>query len=424
MSLRGSGVSAVAVTIFGVAALLMGMLMFAATALYLTRAFEQSSGIAEYRAGESKKLVRAYAVLDPEPSGGALINKTYLILENAWPDAIVIEYLAVVKKSGQVVGREVSIEVAPGTFVQMKPSDIDPSLQAYDGDFWMFKREVDYLVLSAGGGSYISHLEYRHNVTGVAVETSTIGSTTTVTVTATTTTTTTRTETATYVTTPTATAGTVTQTSTLCQIYTGYITAASASTRYQTVTVWETKVVSWCGTTYCPLCTSCTSTVYATITTTSTGVGFTARYTLTGYCGACDLTGGQSGAPALLLAGAWMLYGGRAQTITVTVTAGQPTTSTATYTATTTTVTSTATTTKTSTSTAPAVTTTATSYATITKTVYSGAKTAVVVTSTVVSTKTTTSTVPYGVVSVTITKTVLSGKTTATTISGYSIKCG
>ena len=156
------GVSATAVTLFGVVAILIGMAAFTALTVYLVRAYQTSQGLVESYAGEGKAVVRVYAVLLMENSTDRVLNRTILVFENLWPDLIRIDHIAVVGKSGSLISeRETSILLKPGQGGWMKPSQLDSSLAVYDDDFWKFKREVGYLEVHVNvGGSGSSFKSY------------------------------------------------------------------------------------------------------------------------------------------------------------------------------------------------------------------------------------------------------------------------
>jgi len=230
-----AGISATAATLLGVLALLIGLLAFTATTVYLVRAAQVGSSIAGAYAGESKALVRVYAALEMERSGNLVLNKTYLIFENLWPDELMIDHIAVASKSGSLIAdKPISMSLRPGQSIQLKPSDIDPSLSIYDNDFWRFKREVGYIEMHADvggqGASFRSYPAYRAETGPLVIETvespsatatttvtKTVTSTATITPTSTITSTATATATSTYVTTPTKTV-TTTCTLTTCSI--------------------------------------------------------------------------------------------------------------------------------------------------------------------------------------------------------------
>ena len=245
------GVSATVATLIGVVALLLGMVAFTATTVYLVRAVQSGSAIAGGYAGESKALVKVYAVLEMEKSGDRLLNKTYLVLENLWPDELTVDHVALASRSGGLIAEKpLSIRLKPGEAVRMKPSDIDPRLALYDEDFWRFKREVAYFEMhvdvGGGGSSFKSYPEYRVRPSPpTATPEPTITPTVTPTVTAT------RTLTRTLTKTLTKTATTATSTATVTTTVTPTTTTTTATT---TVTTTVTSTA--------------TSTVTATITST------------------------------------------------------------------------------------------------------------------------------------------------------------
>ena len=156
------GVSATVVTLFGVVAILIGMVAFTALTVYLVRAYQTSTGIVESYAEESKSVVKVYAVLFMENSTDRVLNKTVLIFENLRPDEVKIDHVAVVGSSGSLlVEKETNIVLNPGQAGWIRPSELDSSLAPYDEDFWKFKREVEYLEIHIDvGGSGSSFKSY------------------------------------------------------------------------------------------------------------------------------------------------------------------------------------------------------------------------------------------------------------------------
>ncbi|MEM1557891.1 MAG: hypothetical protein QXG12_04800 [Thermoproteota archaeon] len=415
------GISAVAATVFGIIALLIGLTVFSTLTLALIRGVGSGGEIAEYRALESKSIVKVVVELVQEKSGDQLLNKTYIVFENIWPDEVTIDHVAIVSKSGQkILDKAMNIQLKAGRSVRVKPSQIDQSLQLYDEDFWKLKREVDYVEMHVDIGgkgssfkSYPVYSIYGGESPEIIITTTTVYPTTTTmktvttTITKTTTPTTTKTitttstMTSTYTTTPTVTT-TKTCTYTTCkqQLYaTGYTAIRTSIPTYITITM-----TSYSTSGYCSIIRH-----YSTIWVTSTYVTIRGSRlgTITcGICGTCPTTIYQSsslptsntlyyiGIPLLLVGGvmpgrlsrkeliiAFLILGffmsvffgdALSEGITVTVTetgttttSTVTTTSTTTYTSTapTTTVTSTVTTTFTTTltSTAPTITSTITS---------------------------------------------------------------
>jgi len=193
------------------------------------RAVQSGSAMAGAHAEESKALVKVYAVLEMVRSGNALLNKTYLILENLWPDELTIDHVAVASKSGSLIAeRGLSISLRPGMSIQLKPSDIASSLSIYDDDFWRFKREVGYIEIHVDiggqGASFKSYPEYRAEAGPLMIETVASPDRTV-------TTTVTRTETRTVTTTPTSTiTSTATSTVTSTYVTTPIITVTTTCT--------------------------------------------------------------------------------------------------------------------------------------------------------------------------------------------------
>jgi hypothetical protein len=259
------GISATAATLLGVLALLIGLLAFTATTVYLVRAVQAGSAMAGAYAGESKALVKVYAALEMEKSGNTVLNKTYLIFENLWPDVLTIDHIAVASKSGSLIAEKpMSMSLRPGQSIQLKPSDIDPSLSIYDNDFWRFKREIGYIEMHADvggqGSSFISYPEYKDLL---AIE-KTISPSTIVT---------TVTQTMTSTTTITSTATPTTVTSAITRTVTGTVTHTVTNTITYTVTGTVTQIVI-------PITTTVTRTATVTTTPTST-VTSTATVTVT-----------------------------------------------------------------------------------------------------------------------------------------------
>ena len=279
-ALSRRGVSATVATLFGVVALLLGMVAFTATTVYIVRAAQSGSAAVGSYAGESKAVVKIYAVLEMEKSGDVLLNKTYLVMENLWPDEATIDHVAVASRSGSLVAEKaLSIKLKPGESIQVKPSDIDPSLAAYDDDFWRFKREVGYFEIHVDvggqGSSFKSYPEFKVGSSPLEMVTMTAGGSTI-------TTTVTRTVTTTYVTTPTKTV-TTTCTHTTCiqrNIVGGYtVVRVRAPT---TIVVTKTIIIpEYCFVTY-----TVTITSYLTSTTT-TVKGVRVGKTTCDLCGRC-----------------------------------------------------------------------------------------------------------------------------------------
>jgi hypothetical protein len=156
------GVSATAVTLFGVVAILIGMAAFTALTVYLVRAYQASQGLVESYAGEGKAVVRVYAVLSMENSTDRVLNRTFLVFENLWPDLVKIDHIAIAGRSGSLMlDKPVNIALKPGQAGWLKPSELDGSLSVYDEDFWRFKREVGYFEIHVNiGGSGSSFKSY------------------------------------------------------------------------------------------------------------------------------------------------------------------------------------------------------------------------------------------------------------------------
>ena len=298
-ALSRRGVSATVATIFGVVALLLGMVAFTAVAVYLARMAYSGSAMAGAYAGESKALVKVYAVLDMEKSGDTVVNKTYLIFENLWPDELTVDHVAVASKSGGMMAEKpLNIKLKPGESVQMKPSDIDPSLSIYDEDFWRFKREVGYFEIhvdvGGAGSSFKSYPEYKVGSSPLEMVTTTVGGSTatttvtktvtsTITTTPTSTMTATSTSTYTYVTTPTTTVTTTCTYTTCSQVNLATTYAVVRVTAPTTVVVTETSYTRLVN---CYILSTSTITSYLTSTTTTpsaTRIGSTTC----GVCGRC-----------------------------------------------------------------------------------------------------------------------------------------
>jgi len=262
------GISSTVVTLLGVTALLIGMVAFTATVVYFARALQLATEIAGSYAGESKAVVGVYAIMEMEKAGDILVNKTYLIVENLWPDEVTIDHVAVAFKSGsQTPEKNMDVKLKPGQSIQLKPSDIDPNLQVYDNDFWRFKREVDYIKIHADVGrqgvgfkAYPGYKALIGQYGAGATSTTQSGSyTSTVTVT------TTITQTSTYITTPTRTVTTTCTYNTCVQreYQTGYIT-----TRLRAPTIITITETSFITRGYCIIL-STTTTLYLKSTSTT-----------------------------------------------------------------------------------------------------------------------------------------------------------
>jgi len=427
------GISAVAATVFGIIALLIGLTVFSALTLALIRGVGSSGEIVEYRALESKSIVKIVVELVQEKSGDKLLNKTYIAFENIWPDEVTIDHIAIVSKSGQkILDKAMNIQLKAGGSIRVKPSQIDQSLQIYDEDFWKLKREVDYVEMHANVGksgssfkSYPVYSIYGGESPEIIITTTTVypATTTTKTVTITTTktttptttktVTTTSTMTSTYTTTPTVTT-TKTCTYTTCKqqlIATGYTAIRTSIPTYITITETSYSTIGRCR----------MVTHYSIIWVTSTKVTIIGSRlgTITcGVCGTCPTTIYQSSSPPasntlyyiaiplLLIGGVIPRRFSRKELIITFLILGLFTSSlfedvlsegvtvtvTETGTATTSTVTTTSTTTYTST--APTTTVTSTVTTTITTTLTSTAPT---ITSTIISTTLTTETLCLGV---------------------------
>lgn len=388
-AMNRKAVSATAATIFGVIAIIIGMLIFSYLAVGIVRSFQASSGIVGGYAEESKAVLRAYAVLDIEKSGNTILNKTYLVFENLVPDEVAVDHIAITSKSGAIISdKSLQIKLKPGESVQLKPSEIDQALAVYDGDFWRFKKEIGYFEIHVEvggvGSSFKSIPVFRMGSNPIEIVTTSIGGATTTTATTTITRTETSWETSTYTSTIRVTT-TCTKTTCRQQDYvTEYIVVTS---RVPQTTLTVTKTV-FTDTWICRTIRTITyySTYYATVTRTEVISSLLGRVTCS--CGQCPTgvyyvprTSENSQslaiymlAPLFALAVAPEHFKldrrrlalaiiililatvlitpnmGSAQTITVTVTGTNPTTETTTITTTsTTTITSTTTTTVTST---------------------------------------------------------------------------
>lgn len=271
------GISAVAVTIFGVIALLIGLLMFSTLTLALVRSVGSGGEIAGYRAQEHKAFLRVLAILSQEVSGGTLLNKTYIVIENMWPGDVAVDHIAITSKTGQkILDKTFSLTIKAGGSVRLAPSQIDQTLQVYDNDFWKFKREVDSVEFHADiggvGASFVSNPAYivGGSVPEVVVTTTTAQRTTT-----TATTYVTATTTSMIVTTPTTTV-TTTCTRTTCSqilIQPTYYTISTSTVYPWTVT--KTQILE-CRTIY-------TSYRYITTCSVVESPGYYCYYTVNRY---------------------------------------------------------------------------------------------------------------------------------------------
>jgi hypothetical protein len=299
-----AGISATAATLLGVLALLIGLLAFTATTVYLVRAAQAGSSIAGAYAGESKALVKVYAVLEMEKSGNSVLNKTYLIFENLWPDVLIADHIAVVSKSGSlIVEKDLGIILLkPGQQLLLKPSEIDPTLSIYDNDFWRFKREIGYIEMHVDAGgqgmSFKSYPEYRAEAGPLIIEPVYVTTTdVTNTVVIVTSTTTTITPTVTITTTCSLTSCSITRVP--ATAYT--IVRVSMPAQYVTVTATVVRTNYYCITTYVPY-TTWVTTRYTTVDQTMAGtiscaVCGSCSQGLYGSC-PCPISSTTSGSPA------------------------------------------------------------------------------------------------------------------------------
>lgn len=300
-AMNRKAISATAATIFGVVAIIIGMLLFTYMAVGIVRSFQAGSAMAGAYSGESKSVLKAYAVLEMEKSGDTVVNKTYIVFENLVPDEVTVDHIALASKSGAIITEKaLNIKLKPGESIQLKPSSIDSSLSVYDNDFWKFKREVAYFEIhvdvGGAGSSFKSYPEYKiegtpleidvetgvQTVTETVTVTSTEIGTYTITPTSTETATTTSTYTSTYVTTPTKTVTTTCTYKTCIQ--------RNYATYYTTVKVTAPVNIIVVKTSYTKLI-NCytvgtTTTTYLTSTTTSPKGSIIGTITC-GVCGIC-----------------------------------------------------------------------------------------------------------------------------------------
>lgn len=147
------GVSAaVSVAILVPVIALSSMLLLSA---YIQATASHQAGLnqASLAAEEGKKYLRATAFRGPS-------NQTLINLYGAGKLPITVDYLLVelqndtilVEKSGNI------LTVNPGENVTIAPSQLDPRLASYDGDYWKAKREIKQLILhtSDGNSLYLS----------------------------------------------------------------------------------------------------------------------------------------------------------------------------------------------------------------------------------------------------------------------------
>jgi len=158
---------------------------------YIQSTLSQNAALnqAGLAAEEGKKYLRATALRGPS-------NQTLINLYGAGKLPITIDYLIVELQDGTVLVEKSGdiLTVNPGENVTIAPSQLDPRLSPYDGDYWKAKREIGRLILHTGDGNtlYLSWGQWA-GATAVTYSTNTATTWTT-----STTTTTTITETATY----------------------------------------------------------------------------------------------------------------------------------------------------------------------------------------------------------------------------------
>jgi len=158
---------------------------------YIQSTLSQNAALnqAGLAAEEGKKYLRATALRGPS-------NQTLINLYGASKLPITIDYLIVELQNGTVLVEKSGniLTVNPGENITIAPSQLDPRLSPYDGDYWKAKREIRQFILHTGDGNtlYLSWGQWA-GATAVTYSTNTATTWTT-----TTTTTTSITETATY----------------------------------------------------------------------------------------------------------------------------------------------------------------------------------------------------------------------------------
>ncbi|MEM4417519.1 MAG: hypothetical protein QXD32_05630 [Nitrososphaerota archaeon] len=151
---RGRGGVSAAVSI----AVLVPVLTLASVLLlsvYVQATMSQQAGLnqAGLAAEEGKKYLRVTALRGPS-------NQTLINLYGAGKLPITVDYLLVELQNGTILAERGGniLSVGPGENVTVAPSQLDPRLAPYDGDYWKAKREIRQLILhtSDGNSLYLS----------------------------------------------------------------------------------------------------------------------------------------------------------------------------------------------------------------------------------------------------------------------------
>jgi hypothetical protein len=138
----GVSVAILVPTITLVSVLLLGLVMQA------NKAQLAGANAADLQAEEAKKYLRASIIRGA--SGRSLIN-----LYAAGKLPIHVDYLLATAYNGTVLAEKdgLIISLNPGDNVTLAPSQLDPRLAPYDGDYWRMRREVRQIILHTSDGN-------------------------------------------------------------------------------------------------------------------------------------------------------------------------------------------------------------------------------------------------------------------------------
>lgn len=86
---------------------------------------------------------------------GTVKYEPRIVIMNGFNSAIEIDYIVVLMKGGGDIQMDWSLMLNPGEVRIMRPSNLSLSLSIYDGDYFYFKKSVDYIkVHTKYGGTF------------------------------------------------------------------------------------------------------------------------------------------------------------------------------------------------------------------------------------------------------------------------------
>ncbi|MEM4273897.1 MAG: hypothetical protein QW420_06030 [Candidatus Caldarchaeum sp.] len=147
------GVSAAVSVAVLVPVIVLSFMLLLSAYIQATASHQAGLNQASLAAEEGKKYLRLTAFRGPS-------NQTLINLYGAGKLPITVDYLLVELQNGTILVEKSGniLTVNPGENVTIAPSQLDPRLASYDGDYWKAKREIKQLILhtSDGNSLYLS----------------------------------------------------------------------------------------------------------------------------------------------------------------------------------------------------------------------------------------------------------------------------